>query len=218
MSKQDILGLLDESQNAKVLDVGCNNGAFTKEIAEKINTPMIIGLEINEECAKVAYTDNHVKVILADANYPFPFNSDTFDVVVSNDVLEHVSNTDSFICEMYRVLRKGGYCVCSTPNLAGIHNIASLMLGYQPPTLMVSDVVACGNPLNPCDGEKYPPFPGFAHRRVFTAVSLKALFQFHGFRCQKLVGTGLHPLPLFIQRHTKISRYSALITIKAFKS
>jgi len=217
ISKEDVLALLNESPNVRVLDVGCNDGRFTREIARKINTKKILGLEINKDCAKAAHKDSHVDAIVADADYPFPFKSDTFDVVVSNDVLEHVSNTDSFICELYRVLRKGGYCVCSTPNLAGIHNIVSLMLGYQPPTATVSDMIACGNPLNPDNGKEFPPFPGIAHRRVFTSTALKALFEFHGFRCAKLMGTGLHPLPLFIQRHVKITRYGAIITIKAFK-
>jgi len=217
MSKEDVLSLLNHSQDARVLDIGCNDGVFTKEIAERIGTSTILGLEVNEDYAKVAYKNNHVNVILADANCPFPLKSDTFDVVVSNDVLEHVSNTDSFICELYRVLRKGGYCVCSTPNLAGIHNIASLMLGYQPPTATVSDLIACGNPLNPDNGKKFPPFPGIAHRRVFTSVALRGLFEFHGFRCDKIIGTGLHPLPIFIQRHLKITRYGAIITIKAAK-
>lgn len=214
ISKEDVLGLLDESPNASVLDVGCNDGSFTKEIAKKINTQRIFGLEINKEYAKVACESNNVNVVVADANTPFPFKDNSFDLVISNDLLEHVYSTDNFIKETYRVLREGGYCICSTPNLAGIHNIASLILGYQPPTATVSDVGACGNPLNPDNGNIYPPFPGIAHKRVFTAVALKALFEFHGFKCESLIGTGLHPLPLYISRHIKTARYGTLITIK----
>jgi SAM-dependent methyltransferase len=217
LSKKDVLGLLDERPGAVVLDVGCNDGAFTREIATKVNTDRIFGLEIIKGCAEVAQQSYGVNVVTADANAPFPFKDDSFDVVVSNDVLEHLTSTDNLVKEAYRVLRSGGYCVSSTPNLAGIHNIASLMLGYQPPTATVSDVFACGNPFNPDNGKAYTPRPGLAHNRIFTAPALKALFEFHGFDCQSVVGTGMHPLPLFMSRHVKVARYAAIITVKAFK-
>jgi len=217
MSKEDVLSLLDESPNAKVLDVGCNDGSFTKEIARRINTAKIFGLEIIEEYGKVAYKNNNVNIVVADANRPFPFKDNSFDIIISNDLLEHLSSPDNFIKEAYRVLREGGCCISSTPNLAGIHNIASLILGYQPPTATVSDVFACGNPLNPDNRQVYSFRPGLAHKRIFTAPALKALFEFHGFKCESLIGTGLHPLPLFVSRYVRVARYSAIITIKAFK-
>ena len=37
-----------------------------------------------------------------------PFESDSFDVVISTEVLEHVPNPDAYLIEVKRVLKPGG--------------------------------------------------------------------------------------------------------------
>jgi SAM-dependent methyltransferase len=41
----------------------------------------------------------------------WPFETGSFDVVISNQVLEHVSEIETFCSESYRVLRPGGFAV-----------------------------------------------------------------------------------------------------------
>ena len=43
------------------------------------------------------------------------FDNGTFDVVIANDVLEHINNLNSGIQEIFRVLKDGGYFVCTVP-------------------------------------------------------------------------------------------------------
>ena len=57
----------------------------------------------------------------------------------ASQVIGHISNTDAFVKEIYRVLGNGGYAVISTPNLAAVHTILTLMLGWQPLSAHVSD-------------------------------------------------------------------------------
>lgn len=47
---------------------------------------------------------------------PLPFEDESFDYVVSFQVIEHIRRDRDFVAEVYRVLRKGGKFIVSTPN------------------------------------------------------------------------------------------------------
>jgi ubiquinone/menaquinone biosynthesis C-methylase UbiE len=47
---------------------------------------------------------------------PLPFKDESFDYVVSFQVIEHIADDREFIKEVYRVLRKGGKFIVTTPN------------------------------------------------------------------------------------------------------
>ena len=208
------LRFLKPSPTAIVLDIGCGGGEFSKRISDKVGAKHFYAVELLSEYAHKA-REKGLSVVLANVDAGLPFRDSSFTIVVSNQVIEHVNSTDNFIAECYRVLKSGGICVISTPNLASFHNIVSLALGFQPPITAVSDEVICGNPLDPCKGEKITSYR--RHRRVFTAPSLRALFKFHGFKIKELTGIGLHPLPSIISKRIRIARYSHFLVIKTEK-
>ena len=47
---------------------------------------------------------------------PLPFKDESFDYVVSFQVIEHIADDKRFIREVHRVLRKGGKFIVTTPN------------------------------------------------------------------------------------------------------
>ncbi len=57
---------------------------------------------------------------VADAQQ-LPFRSEAFDLVVTQETLEHVANPFQALCEMSRVLRKGGILYCQVPFVIGYH-------------------------------------------------------------------------------------------------
>ena len=70
-----------------------------------------------------------------------------------------------------RVLKPGGIACISTNNLSSWHNIWSLVFGYQPFPMHVSDALIVGNPLNPEHGQPHED-AGRIHVRVFTGRAL----------------------------------------------
>ncbi|MFY0689507.1 MAG: methyltransferase domain-containing protein [Cyclobacteriaceae bacterium] len=48
---------------------------------------------------------------------PVPFPDNSFDTIVTFQVIEHVQNDDLFVKELYRVLRPGGTALITTPNI-----------------------------------------------------------------------------------------------------
>ncbi len=181
-----------------LLDLGCDDGARTMRWAQAAAAQDVHGIEVVAERAALA-RERGITVATADLGGHLPFESQTFDVVVSNQVIEHLFDTDLFLTEACRVLKPGGVVVTSTENLASWHNIASLLLGWQPFSLTnVSIGGAIGNPLGLwVDGtaSSAPDAVTWQHRRVFAARGLVDLHRVSGFTGLELLGAGYYPLP-----------------------
>jgi SAM-dependent methyltransferase len=196
-----------------MLDLGCDAGGRTAWIADRIGARALHGLEIAADRAEVA-ASRGVQVIIGDLSRPFPYDSESFDLVVSNQVIEHVVDTDNFVSEAYRVLKPGGRAVISTENLASWHNVASLFLGWQPFSLAnVSEAaMAVGNPLGVHRSE---PGERRGHLRVFAYRGLRELLFLHGFVVTATLGAGYYPLPSKFARIDP--RHAAFITVSAYR-
>lgn len=194
--RRSILNLVEANSHAKLLDTGCANGSFTMELGERIGTDKLYGIEIASEYLGENLKQKAVNICAADLNEPLPLDDEDFDVVHSNQVIEHLYNTDVYIKEIYRVLKPGGYAIISTPNLAAWYTIFFLVLGLQPISAKVSDrVCRLGNPFDPGGYmAKYErQYPYHEHLRLFTYHALKELFQYYGFKIVKIIGVGYYP-------------------------
>jgi SAM-dependent methyltransferase len=194
-----------------VLDLGCDAGGRTTWIAERVGARTMHGLEIASDRAEIA-ASRGVHVTLADLSRPFPYENESFDLVVSNQVIEHVVDTDNFVREAYRVLKPGGRAVISTENLASWHNVASLVLGWQPFSLTnISEAaMAVGNPLGVHRGEVGE---ARGHLRVFAYRGLRELISLHGFAVMDVLGAGYYP---FSNKFARLDpRHAAFITVGA---
>jgi len=54
--------------------------------------------------------------VMADLNYPLPFRSESFDLVLARAVLEHILRPYDLLLEVRRVLRRGGKLRVVVPN------------------------------------------------------------------------------------------------------
>jgi SAM-dependent methyltransferase len=196
------------------LDLGCDDGSVTVRLAEMIRTTKIHGFEIAEEPARAAAARG-VDVVTGDLNRKFPYTASLFDVVCSNQVIEHLSDTENFLRELYRITKPGGYVIVSTENLASWHNIASLVLGWQPFSLsnVSHSSPGLGNPLAVHRAQEGGRGKSWEHMRVFAYRGLRELFTVHGFIVEALLGAGYFPFPPETGRLDP--RHAAFLTIKA---
>jgi len=205
--------LLGGRPGGVLLDLGCDNGANTVRFAAAAGAREAHGLELVESRAAIAaHRGVHVRV--GDLNEPFPFDDETFDVVVSNQVIEHLHDTDNFVRETHRVLRRGGFAVVSTENLASWHNIGALVLGWQPFSLTnVSETrLGIGNPLALNRGHELA-LSSWQHTRVFAERGLRELLDAHGFSVVRERGAGYFPLPRRLALADR--RHAAFLTVRA---
>jgi 2-polyprenyl-3-methyl-5-hydroxy-6-metoxy-1,4-benzoquinol methylase len=216
-NKNIILNLVKKQSDGKILDCGCGDGAFTLELAQKMETSQIYGIEYIEELAQEA-GNKAIIVYKSNLNEKFPIVDSTFDVVHANQIIEHLVETDLFVKEIYRIMKTPGYAIISTPNLASMHNIFSLILGKQPFSAHASNEYILGNTFDPKHGKKHGN-RGSIHLRVFTYEALKELSEQYGFKVEKIIGVGYYPFPNWIGRFVSAldKKHSAYLTIKVSK-
>jgi len=107
MNYDNIIKLIQYDPDAIFLGCGCSDGEFTLKVVKKIRTQNIFGIEITKELIDNAKKKG-INVRQADLNGSFPFENGSIDVLVANQVIEHLYDTDSFLNEVYRVLKRGG--------------------------------------------------------------------------------------------------------------
>ena len=100
--------------NDRILEIGCGIGSIVSELNEKGYD--ITGTDISGEAIDYGlkkYGDIKLKVQPAEN---LQFEDQTFDVVFSFDLFEHIARVDRHISEVHRVLRKDGFYLLQTPN------------------------------------------------------------------------------------------------------
>lgn len=192
LNRRTILEVVPPGIGGALLDVGCGTGEFTLRVASRAGVTSLHGVELVDHIAAEA-TARGIEVAQTDLGKALPYGDSSFEVVHSNQVIEHLDNTDIFLSEIRRVLKPGGAAVISTNNLASWHNIGALVAGWQPTPSHVSDMTIVGNPTNYVDGA--PGYLGQMHRRIFTNRGLRELAAFHGLVIVEDRTAGYYPLP-----------------------
>jgi SAM-dependent methyltransferase len=217
LNRANILSLVGKAPpNGRLLDLGCDDGGWSMELARSARATAIDGVEIVPEAAKLA-EERGVRVSRLDLNRPLDaLPSDTFDVIHANQVIEHVTNVDMFVSEVFRLLKPGGYAVVSTENGSSWHNVFAAIMGWQIFSLtnVSGKIAGLGNP---CaiqrGGEAFSAT--WTHKTIFNYRGLVEMFQVHGFREVTVRGAGYFPLPARLG--TLDVRHSAFITVGARK-
>lgn len=96
-----------------LLDIGCGETPYSDILKPQVTTH--IGLDHPYTLHKNVKRD-----IDGDACH-LPFENSSFDTVVSFQVMEHVSEPDLMIREIYRTLKKDSYVIITSPFMWGIH-------------------------------------------------------------------------------------------------
>lgn len=97
---------------ARVLDVGCGIGTYVRHFRRY--TDDVHGIEVEEE--RVAEASEELPNIVHAFGEDLPYPADHFDLVFSNEVIEHVDDDRRTAAEMVRVTKPGGTIVAFAPN------------------------------------------------------------------------------------------------------
>lgn len=158
-------GRLASPHVRRVFDFGTGLGLYLKQMqAVGPQIEFAAGSEYEFERAREATPHGHV----VNAAEPLPFPNNFFDLVLSHEVLEHVSDDRLAVQEMVRVLRPGGRVVIFVPNRLwffethGIYWRGEYHFGNKFAVNYLPDVWR--NRLAP-------------HVRAYTIASLRALFE-----------------------------------------
>jgi SAM-dependent methyltransferase len=90
---------------ARVLENGCGLGVYIEKLRHALRTPAVFGLEYDFERAAEAGRRLAPSLVVCAAGEHLPYPGDTFDVILSNEVIEHVQDDRAAVAEMVRALR-----------------------------------------------------------------------------------------------------------------
>ena len=110
-----------------VLDLGCRDGALASALG--LPAENVVGADIDYEALLAARDRCALRPCLADLWGPLPFRSDSFDLVLAGEIIEHVPFPEDLVEEMARVLNTGGRVVGSVPNAFRLKNRLSFLAG-----------------------------------------------------------------------------------------
>ena len=193
--------LAAELKPESILDVGCGDGSMLFSYFKQV-PPEFHGVE-GAPNLKVKAETRGIKVSSYDLNGRWPYEDNKFNVVFSNQVIEHLHNCRLFAAEAFRVLKPGGTAIVTTENLCSLLNWFAITLGYTPFSLMQTCGRYLGNPLGLHYNETlaeplsldHPAFSGVAgHIRVLTVRQAHELFQLVGFEAE-VRSISILPLP-----------------------
>ncbi len=123
-SRPEMVDFLPENVKS-ILEIGCGTGQFRKNIGFDCE---YWGVEPEINAAQVAIksltrvligTFEQVQGLIPEKN---------FDVVICNDVIEHMVDHEKFLSEIVSKINPGGVLIGSIPNVRYIENIYSLLV------------------------------------------------------------------------------------------
>jgi SAM-dependent methyltransferase len=161
----------------RVYEIGCGYGNFLKSLIEK-GVSNVSGTELNMDSVRVAKGKGlEIDYITIQDKAKSIF--ETFDVVCTFQVLEHIYDIKSFIDASLKILRKGGKLIIAVP--------------YNNPYLFGKDIF---NTLN------LPPH----HMGLWNTKSFQNLEKFFPMKLQKLVIEKLPPTGYDFDRYYLINK------------
>lgn len=178
--KEDLLNFNPQT----VLDAGCGDGLLTGLLKE-VTGAKVYGVDISKKGLELT-KKRGVIVREGDLNSRVPFPDKSFDLLVSNQVIEHLTNPDYFLKECGRVLCRRGHLILTTPNLAAWYNRFLFLFGVYPIFLEASTE-------NKLAGTKFlrkvaKSKQGVGHLRVLNLAALRDLLIMNNFKIKKTLG------------------------------
>jgi ubiquinone/menaquinone biosynthesis C-methylase UbiE len=129
--KNHYYGMLKELENAvdgfknkKVLEIGSGYGMLSAIANKEFNydfygiEPTKVEAEGRFEQSQILFNENNIEKTKITAGFgeSLPFDDESFNVVFSFQVLEHVQDPYKVLSESWRVLKKGGQLYINAPN------------------------------------------------------------------------------------------------------
>lgn len=105
-------------RNTKILDLGSGKGHLCRRIGKLLSEK---GFDLNKNIVasdldKINFEAKEISFKKCNFNKKLPFKNESFDLVYSIEVVEHLKSPYDFFYECFRILKPGGKLIISTPN------------------------------------------------------------------------------------------------------
>jgi 2-polyprenyl-3-methyl-5-hydroxy-6-metoxy-1,4-benzoquinol methylase len=150
----------------RVLEVGCGAGGFSDHLKRPCE---VWGIEPNPDAAAAARSKMDKVLIGTYEAVANQLPDKYFDLVICNDVIEHMTDHDHFLENIKTKMREGGYIVGSIPNIRHVTSLFKILIAKDWP---YSDSGILDR----------------THLRFFTAKSLRRTLLSHNYSVEAFSG------------------------------
>ncbi len=104
-------------QGQRVLDLGCGTGYGSYYLSQK-GAQFVLATDIDAEAiqyARLHYKAPNLAYFQSNGSH-LPLSQQTFNIIVSFEVIEHLQAVEAYLTEISRVMTDNGWLIGSTPN------------------------------------------------------------------------------------------------------
>ena len=102
-----------QKRTLHLLDIACGQGRLI--LYGPFPGVDLCGIDVSRSSLRTALERGYGKVVEGNVAQGLPFPDESFDTIVCSHILEHLSQPQDLVSEMYRVLRPGGLLVVGVP-------------------------------------------------------------------------------------------------------
>ena len=121
----------------KILDIGCNSGAFLYELHSILRKENLgdgielVGIDIDKSATEKPVSDVF-EIFHSSAEGFVEDHAKSFDLILHFELIEHLHHPYKFIQSVEKLLTEGGYTYFHTPNALGLDNQALSYNDFRP--------------------------------------------------------------------------------------
>lgn len=112
----------------KIIDVGCGRMPYKSILLSLPEVESYLGLDLH---TALPYAEHVIPDITWDGK-EMPLETDTFDVALVTEVLEHCFEPEYVLRETFRVLKPGGVILITVPFIWNLHEVPNDYFRYTP--------------------------------------------------------------------------------------
>jgi ubiquinone/menaquinone biosynthesis C-methylase UbiE len=141
----------DKDKELFHLDIGSGNGDLVRNLKKYLKTKAVC---CDYTDALMTLPDQPVDIVDLNKKKELPYQDETFNIVTATEVIEHLEDFRAVLREIYRVLKPGGVCVMSTPNILSLNSrLRNLWFGFAelmgPLPVQERKIESCAGHINP---------------------------------------------------------------------
>ena len=115
-----VISKVRKCQNTKILDIGSGEGGTSKVLSQD---NIVISFDMNKIRLLRQQNSFSNLNLLCGSSSSLPFKNNSLDLIILQDVLEHLDNREKLISNIYNLLNDNGMIYLSTPNKFSVINI-----------------------------------------------------------------------------------------------
>lgn len=115
-------------EGKRILDLGCRDGMLTAGFSEGNE---VLGVDIDQRALEMARERLGIETMWLDLNQEWPWEEESFDVVVACEIVEHLFVLEDFLERVAKTLKPGGLFIGSVPNAFRMRNRWKFLWGRE---------------------------------------------------------------------------------------